>query len=61
MTAHFLFHCLYLLFFIASTESSDEFSPIVKSDLKTTFEENIMLTLKRCSETDAVVTQENSH
>ena len=31
---------------------------IVKSDLKTTFEENIILTLKRCSELDAADTQE---
>ena len=32
-----------------------------QEQLKTTFEENIMLTLKRSSETDAVVTQENHH
>ena len=61
MTAHFLFHCLSLLFFYSVYWIERwilSHCHIIKSKLKTTFEENIMLTLKRCSEMDAVVTQE---
>ena len=64
MTAHFLFHCWYLFFlysvyWIEWWILSD--CHIIRCELKTIFDDNIMLTLKRCSETDTVVTQENRH